>query len=376
MKAKTIWPLAALLLLSASCSRVPKVCTYTLQPHDTEFYGLYAGEIRSHDFVEVRARVEGYLDEILCPDGSMVKQNQLLFVIDPKIYETKVAKAKAQLNKNKALEHKAQRDLERMQALFDQNALSQLDMDNAIATAESAKAEVEMSEADLRQAEIALSQTSLRAPVPGLLAIENVEEGTLVGPNGKSLLATLSKNDTMWVDFKMASVEFAKSSAQGDSSVLLISSLDMIYPHMGCVDFANPGFDPLSHAYRMRAKVPNPDRILVPGQTPLVKVSLQKNRETLLVPEKAVFVENSQTYVMTLDKGNICHKRAVTLSLHPVDFFVVDEGLQAGESVILRDEDTPLREGEKVRVSGKPYPDFKPWSGNSEVVLDRSHAER
>lgn len=375
MKAKTAWPLAALLLLTVSCSRAPKVCTYTLQPHDTEFYGLYAGYIRSQDFVEVRARVEGYLDGILCPDGSMVKKNQLLFVIDPKIYETKVAKARAQLNKNKALEHKAQRDLERMQALFDQNALSQLDMDNAIANAESAKAEVEMSEADLRQAEIALSQTSLRAPVPGLLSIENVEEGTLVGPNGKSLLATLSKNDTMWVDFKMSSVEFSKAAAHGDSSVFLISTLDIMYPHAGCADFANPGFDPVSHAYRMRARVPNPDRILVPGQTPLVKVSLQKSRETLLVPEKAVFTENSQNYVMTLDEGNICRKRAVKTSLHPAGFFVVDEGLQAGEIVILPHEDTRLREGEKVRVSGRSYPDFKPWSGNSEVILDRSHAE-
>lgn len=375
MKAKTAWPLAALLLLTASCSRAPKVGTYTLQPHDTEFYGLYAGYIRSQDFVEVRARVEGYLDGILCPDGSMVKKNQLLFVIDPKIYETKVAKAKAQLNKNKALEQKARRDLERMQALFDQNALSQLDMDNAIANAESAKAEVEMSEADLRQAEIALSQTSLRASVPGLLSIENVEEGTLVGPNGKSLLATLSKNDTMWVDFRMPSVEFSKSSSQGDSSVYLISSLDMIYPYPGYIDFANPGFDPVSHAYRMRAKVPNPGHILVPGQTPLVKVSLQKSRETLLVPEKAVFTENSQTYVMTLEEGNLCRRRAVSISLHPAGFFVVDEGLRAGEVVILADEDTRLREGEKVRVSGRSYPDFKPWSGNSEVVLDRSHAE-
>ena len=116
---------------------------------DVEIYGEYAGKISAQQFVEIRARVEGYLEEMLFEEGTYIKKDQVLFIIDPKPYKANVEKAKAQLNKNKALELKAERDLERIRPLFEQNAASRLDLDNAIASYESAKAEVVMSEADL-----------------------------------------------------------------------------------------------------------------------------------------------------------------------------------------------------------------------------------
>ena len=120
-----------------------------------EIYGEYVGRIRAQQFVEIRARVEGFLEKMLFDEGTYVKKGQPLFIIDPKQYQARANKAKAQLNKNKALALKAERDLERIRPLYQQNAASQLDLDNAIASYESAKAEVEMSEADLTQAETA-----------------------------------------------------------------------------------------------------------------------------------------------------------------------------------------------------------------------------
>ena len=130
---------------------------------DVEIYGEYAGKISAQQFVEVRARVEGYLEEILFEEGSYVRKNQTLFIIDPKPYRADMERAKAQLNKNKALELKAERDLERIRPLFEQNAASRLDLDNAIAAYESAKAEVVTSEPSSAQAENPCSPLSSRA---------------------------------------------------------------------------------------------------------------------------------------------------------------------------------------------------------------------
>ncbi|HIZ85682.1 MAG TPA: efflux RND transporter periplasmic adaptor subunit, partial [Candidatus Coprenecus stercoravium] len=174
---------------------------------DVEIYGDYAGRISAQQFVEIRARVEGYLEEMLFEEGTYIKKGQILFIIDPKPYQADMERAKAQLNKNKALELKAERDLERIRPLFEQNAASRLDLDNAIAAYESAKAEVVMSEADLTQAEIALGYTTVRSPISGYISESYVDLGTLVGPGGQSLLATMVKSDTVQVDFSMTSLD-------------------------------------------------------------------------------------------------------------------------------------------------------------------------
>ncbi len=127
----------------------PVVEVETVATQDMEIYGEYVGRIRAQQFVEIRARVEGYLERMLFEEGTYVKKGQVLFIIDPKFYKARADKAKSLLNKNKALEQKAERDLNRIRPLYEQNAASQLDLDNAIAYYESAKAEVLMSEADL-----------------------------------------------------------------------------------------------------------------------------------------------------------------------------------------------------------------------------------
>ena len=121
---------------------------------NVEIYGEYVGQIRAKGFVEVRARVEGYLEQMLFEEGKRVKRNQPLFKINTDLYQDRVDKAKAQLAKDQAQEAKAERDVERLRPLYEQKAASQLDLDNAVAAYESAKANVAMSKADLAQAEV------------------------------------------------------------------------------------------------------------------------------------------------------------------------------------------------------------------------------
>ena len=192
-------------------SEAPTVIVESAEKGDVEIYGEYVGRIRAQQFVEVRARVEGYLENMLFAEGTYVTKNQVLFVINQDQYRAKADKARAQLKKDEAQALKAKRDLERIRPLYAQNAASQLDLDNAQAAYETAEASVAMSQADLDQAELELGYTLVRSPLSGHISERNVDLGTLVGPGGKSLLATVVKSDTVLVDFSMTALDYLKS---------------------------------------------------------------------------------------------------------------------------------------------------------------------
>ena len=148
--------LVVLLRPRPQAAALPVVAVEPVQVEDVSIYGEYVGRIRAQQFVEIRARVEGYLEKMLFAEGTYIKKGQTLFIIDPTVYRARANKAKAQLNKARAQALKAERDLNRIRPLYEQNAASQLDLDNAIASYESAVADVVVSEADLTQAETRL----------------------------------------------------------------------------------------------------------------------------------------------------------------------------------------------------------------------------
>ena len=151
----------------------PVVAVEPVQVEDVSIYGEYVGRIRAQQFVEIRARVEGYLEKMLFAEGTYIKKGQTLFIIDPTVYRARANKAKAQLNKARAQALKAERDLNRIRPLYEQNAASQLDLDNAIASYESAVADVVVSEADLTQAEMILGYTTVQSPISGYISERN-----------------------------------------------------------------------------------------------------------------------------------------------------------------------------------------------------------
>ena len=253
-------------------------------------------------------------------------------------------RAKAQLNKNKALELKAERDLERIRPLFEQNAASRLDLDNAIAAYESAKAEVVMSEADLTQAEIALGYTTVRSPISGFISESNVDLGTLVGPGGKSLLTTIVKSDTVQVDFSMTSLDYLKSrernvnlgqqdTARKWNPYVTITLAD--YPMKGFVDFADPQVDPNTGTFSVRAEMANPDRALLPGQITKVRLLLDVREDAIVVPTKALVIEKGGAYVYACRPDSIVEKRFIELGPEIGNNVVVERGLGPDENIIV-----------------------------------------
>lgn len=282
---------------------LPVVAVQPAAQDDVEIYGEYVGRVRAQQFVEVRARVEGYLEKMLFEEGTYVKKNQVLFIINPDQYRAKVDKARAQLKKDESQEQKAKRDLERIRPLYEQNAASQLDLDNAIAAYETAKASVAMSRADLAQSELELGYTTVRSPIAGHISERNVDLGTLVGPGAKSLLATIVKSDTVLIDFSMTALDYLKSKernvdfSQKDENrawqpyVTITLADNTVYLHKGMVDFAEPTVDPNTGTFSVRAEMPNPERAILPGQFTKVKVLLDVREKATVVPTRAISIE-------------------------------------------------------------------------------------
>ena len=320
------------------------------------------GRVRAQQFVEVRARVEGYLEQMLFEEGTYVSKNQVLFVINQEQYKAKADKARAQLKKDEAQALKAKRDLERIRPLYEQNAASQLDLDNAIAAYETAEASVVMSKADLEQAEMELGYTMVRSPLAGHISERHVDLGTLVGPGAKSLLATIVKSDTVLVDFSMTALDYLKSkernvnlgqkdenrSWQPNITITLADNTE--YPYKGFVDFAEPQVDPRTGTFSVRAEMPNPERVLLPGQFTKVKLLLDVKEKATVVPLRSVIIEKGGAYIYVMRRDTTVERRFVELGPEFMNNVVVERGLVAGEKIVTEGYHK-LTPGIKVRVS-------------------------
>ena len=325
----------------------PVVEVEPVQTDDIELYGEYVGRIRAQQFVEIRARVEGFLEKMMFEEGTYVRKGQPLFIIDPKLYRAHANKARAQLNKDKAMALKAERDLQRIRPLYEQNAASQLDLDNAIASYESATAAVAMSEADLTQTETALSYTTVSSPISGYISERSVDIGTLVGPNGKSLLATVVKSDTVRVDFSMTGLDYLKSRARNvnlgqkdstrkwDPYITITLADNTQYPLRGLVDFADPQVDPETGTFSVRAEMANPDRILLPGQITTVRLLLDVREDATVVPTKSVVIEKGGAYVFVIRPDSIAERRMIELGPEVDNRVIVERGVVPGEKIVV-----------------------------------------
>lgn len=324
----------------------PVVAVEPVNTSDVNIYGEYVGRIRAQQFVEVRARVEGYLQKMFFEEGTRIKKGQTLFVIDPSLYRARVEKARAQLNKAKAQEQKADRDLKRMRPLYEQNAASQLDLDNAEAAYESAKAEVMVAAADLKQAEMTLGYTTVTSPADGYISERSADIGTLVGPNGKSLLATIVNSDTVRVDFAMTSLEYLRSRSrnvrlgerdsrrQWDPYVTITMADGTAYPYRGLVDFASPQVNPTTGTFSVRAEMPNPDHILLPGEFTKVKLLMDVRKDAIQVPAKALDIEKGGAYVYVVRPDSVVERRFVETGPEVDNNMIVERGLAAGEWIV------------------------------------------
>ncbi|MCM1029221.1 MAG: efflux RND transporter periplasmic adaptor subunit [Alloprevotella sp.] len=331
----------------ARVAALPVVEVDSVKASSVNLYGEYVGRIRAQQFVEIHARVEGYLEKMLFREGTHISKGQTLFVIDPRVYRAKVDRAVAQVSKSRAQAQKAERDLARIRPLYAQNAASQLDLDNAEAAYESAKAELAVSEADLIQARLTLGYTRVTSPISGYISERVADIGTLVGPGGKSLLATVVKSDTVRIDFSMTALDYLRSrgrnvnlSAAGDEGDKMQSWVTItlpdgsVYPFRGNVDFADPQVDPKTGTFSVRAEMPNPDRTLLPGEFTKVKVLLDVREDAIEIPTKAMTIEKGGAYVYVMKPDSVVERRFIETGPQSGNKIIVERGLAVGERLV------------------------------------------
>ncbi len=344
-------PLVILFMLSAcKPEQTPEYAAVVINPvkkEDVKLYGEYVGRIRAYRYVEVRARVEGYLKQMMFDEGKRVKEGDILFQIDPAQYRARVDKANAQLKRDIASYNKAKRDVERLKPLYEQNAASQLDLDNAVAAYESAEANVAMSKADLAQYQLELDYTEVKSPLHGNISESNVDIGALVGPGSSSLLATVVQSDTVLVDFKMTALDYLRSrernvnigeedstrSWQPTVKVTLADNTE--YPIEGIVDFADPQVDPKTGTFGVRGELVNPDQVLLPGQFTKVKFLLDILEDAVVVPRKALIIEKGGSFIYVMRQDSIAEKRFVETGPEIDNSIVIERGLGFDEQVIV-----------------------------------------
>ena len=341
----------AFTILSAGCRhkeepQLPVVVVDKPDKEDVQIFGEYVGRIRAASFVEIHARVEGYLEKMMFEEGKYVEQGDPLFIISPALYKARVEKAKAQLKKDEVAAAKAARDVERLTPLYEQHAASQLDLDNAIAAKENAEANIAMSKADLDQALLELSYTTVTSPLSGYISERYVDIGSLVGPGAISKLASVVKSDTVDVDFKMTALDYLRAerrnvkfgerdtsrSWQPTVSVTLADNSE--YPTKGIVDFADPQVDPQTGTFGVRAELPNPDRKLLPGQFTRVKLLLDVRERAIVVPRKSLSIEKGGAFIYIIRRDDVAEKRFVQMGPEIGNNVVIERGLGENERVV------------------------------------------
>lgn len=313
-------------------------------------YDEYVGRFVAVDFVEVRARVSGYLDKIHFTDGQLVKAGDPLFTIDRRPFQAAVDQSKAAVEQAQANLAFADSDLKRGENLVRGTSITQQTLDQRVQTKRVAEANVTAQEAATRQAELDLEFTELTAPISGRIGDRRVSVGNLVtgGANGTTtLLATIVSVDPIRFEFTMDEQSYlrylrAASASQADSvdrgmklpvKLKLIDENDFV--HEGKIDFVDNVIDRSSGTIRGRAEFANADGKLTPGMFGRIRISASPPAEALLVPDAAIGTEQVRKYVLAVDQNDVANPKYVTLGPVVDGLRVITAGLSPDDVVIV-----------------------------------------
>ncbi|WP_448211094.1 efflux RND transporter periplasmic adaptor subunit [Colwellia sp. MEBiC06753] len=361
----------ALVVLLTACQPAQKpevveqVVVTQAKLENVPLYGNYVARTQASLDVEVRARITGFVESVKFVEGSWVNEGDLLYEIDNKPYKTRVARVSAAFEKAQAALAKAKRDVQRLKPLYEQDAASQLDYDNALSTQEQAQASVLAARAELNEAELELSYTRITAPVSGMVSSSEADIGALVGSGGISLLTTIKRINPIFVHFNMSALDYLntkrrmtsildklKAEEKGkavEGFVRITLPDDSEYRYWGDVSFTDPKINPKTGTFRVRAVLPNPESELLPGQYTKARIKLDEMTNAVIVPEEAAQVEQGGVYVMVVLDNNVVERRFVIVEHYGEPGIVIGSGLQAGERIVIKGLHR-IRHGSKVQA--------------------------
>jgi len=299
--------------------------------------------------IAIRARVEGFLEGIHFEEGMPVKKGQLLYTIDPQPFQAKEAEALGKVAEAKIMLVKAKSDLDRYKPLAEINAVSQSDLDFAVAQHGAAEASVEAAEAALRATRIELGYTKMYSPINGIIGRTEAKTGDFVGrePN-PVVLNTVSNIESVQVRFFLTENEYIFLTRYIDpneyeedrperekENLTLVLADGSEHKYKGTVDFVDRSIDPRTGSILVQASFPNPGKTLRPGQFARVFLEFETVSNALLIPQRCVTELQGEQSVYVVDENNVVEFRQVDASVTKDGLWLIETGLNPGETVVL-----------------------------------------
>ncbi len=354
---------AALVLTTSSCSKPapaalppPIVQVAEIAATNVPMTAEIIGQLDSPQNVEVRARVEAFVDKFLFTEGTEVTEGQALFKLDDKPFQQRLAAAKASLAESKAALNKYDKDVARLTPLAAKHAVPQQDLDNALASVEVGKANLLSAEARVQYEELELSYCDVRAPIAGLIGAKQVSMGDLVGRGQPTLLATISTLDPMWFYCNVSEVQLLRARTEGqktgkkleDLPVTLLLATGEAHPEQGKFVFIDRAVDIKTGTLKLRAEFPNRQKVLRPGMFARIRIDLGVRPNSILVPERAVAELQGKNFVWVVGADNKASQRPVTVGPQVHESLMILEGLKPGERIVVEGLQK-VREGAQVQ---------------------------
>jgi len=321
------------------------VSVITLEARDVPVYSEWVGQTHGGEEVEIRSRVEGYVDRVVYKEGTYVRRGQVMYIIDPLQYAANVNVAKGQLAEAEANLARAEQDVARYTPLVEQNAISRQEYETAVQMAKASRASVQAMRGSVQKAQVELGYCTVTSPIDGLAGSTTVQVGDLIGRMPGAPMTTVSKLDPISVKFSMSEVEWlsvTKRRRQLDSAarkrpipLQLILADKSVHPYLGEASVIDNAIDPQTGTIMIQALFPNPEGIVRPGQFARVRAALDQARAALVIPQRAVSELQGTQYVAVVDpKSKTVSMRPIVV-LHRVGAaYVIEAGLTAGETIV------------------------------------------
>lgn len=317
---------------------------YAVTQSDATVYQEFASSIEGMQDIEIRPQVEGYLDRIYVDEGSYVRKGQLLFHINDRPFAEQLNTARAGLSAAKASLSTAEINLNKLKPLVDNSIISPVQLRSAQSSYDAAAAAVQQAEAQVRQAEINMGFTSIKAPVEGYVGRIPHRIGSLVNTNTAAALTVLSEIREVYAYFSLSESDYLQFQQQFPGktfeekikqmpAVELLMADGQLYPHKGRIQLMTGQFDHSTGAVSLRAVFQNPDRLLRSGNTGKIRLPLSL-KQAVVVPQESTFAIQDKIFVFTVSDSNTVASRPIEISGKSGAYYFVGNGLKAGERIV------------------------------------------
>jgi membrane fusion protein, multidrug efflux system len=314
----------------------------------------FVGRVEATGRVDIRARVQGYLEQVLFKEGDIVKKGDQLYQIEKGLFQAAVEAAKGALERSKAAKTLTAIQLQRAQDLLDKSAGTAVARDQALAADQQAQGQILADQANLDTANINLGYTDIASPISGKVSKTNVTAGNVVGPDS-GILTLIVSQDPMYISFPVSQRELLQaqlSGRMGDIAGIKIKirfADGTVYKREGTVNFVDVSVDRATDTVLARATMPNPDGALIDGQLVSVAVEAGAPQDKVVVPQSALIADQQGVYVFAVEDGKAVVKRIKTGGESGPNI-VVDEGLKGGEQIIVEGLQS-IRPGQAVQAA-------------------------